>query len=205
MAKRLAKKAAVAAKNQVPSEEASGKASDLKFEIPKSKRAKIHVDPSSHQVPHSGAQGTSSTSNLKGKAEAEFFLALLPTSSCSLRLKNNFHEVATKLQNDEVKMNEAIAQVTALTEERDKLNASNILQQQQLVTEKAENLQVVAEIKRVSEDLVAEIERHKQREKELEGEIEKLGKLWKESSEVYFHAAIKQIKYLNPGVELKSR
>ncbi|KAJ1397461.1 stomatal cytokinesis defective SCD1 protein [Sesbania bispinosa] len=259
MAERFAKKIAVTAKKSNSSGEDSGKASVAKLENPKTKRAKIDADPSSHKVPHSGAQGTMPIPTLKGKevlgdpiriplanmSEAEvkeqlrlqgkaffenrteaemkdylnslfdwflggammaqFFSSAISDLAALPKIKKCFHEVATKLQNDKVNMKEAITQVSALTEERDKLNTNNILQQQQLVTEKAEKLKAIAETKSVSEELTAEIDKHKQREKELESEVDKLGKLWEESSEVYFHAAIKQMKYLNPEVELRTR
>ncbi|KAJ1378005.1 hypothetical protein SESBI_48308 [Sesbania bispinosa] len=64
-----------------------------------------------------------------------------------------FHEVETKSQLNEVIINEALAKVKALTEEWDNLNVANILQQQQLVMEKADKLKVITEAKKATDDL----------------------------------------------------
>ncbi|KAJ1382775.1 VWA domain-containing protein [Sesbania bispinosa] len=74
---------------------------------------------------------------LGGAMMAQFFVQVVIDLAALPKIKKSFHEVASKLQSDEVIMNEALAKVKALTEERDNLNASNILQQ--LVMEKAEN------------------------------------------------------------------
>ncbi|KAJ1415548.1 putative tudor domain-containing protein 6-like isoform X1 [Sesbania bispinosa] len=82
----------------------------------------------------------------------------------------------------------------AEAEERDKLNADNILQQQ-LVMKKADKLKAETQAQKVVSDLndlKAEIEGHKLNEKKLEDEIERLGKLWEESADVH-------------GVEIRTR
>ncbi|KAJ1438455.1 hypothetical protein SESBI_03070 [Sesbania bispinosa] len=57
-----------------------------------------------------------------------------------------------------------------------------------------------------------EVNTLQERVKELELEVEKekdenetMEKIWIDAFEVYFHAAIKQMKYLNPGVDLNTR
>ncbi|KAJ1403746.1 restriction endonuclease subunit [Sesbania bispinosa] len=60
---------------------------------------------------------------------AQFFVHAVGDLVALPKIKKSFHKVATKLESDEVKMGEALAQVKALTEKRDKLNADNILQE----------------------------------------------------------------------------
>ncbi|KAJ1443060.1 hypothetical protein SESBI_00336 [Sesbania bispinosa] len=57
----------------------------------------------------------------------------------------------------------------------------------------------------MAEDLEAAKEGWKLRAAEYEKEIQRVEYLWDESVECFFHNAIDQIKYLNPGVELRTR
>ncbi|KAJ1404875.1 hypothetical protein SESBI_26277 [Sesbania bispinosa] len=102
-------------------------------------------------------------------------------------------------------MTEALAKVQNLIEERDKLVADIVTLQKQLVAETTEKLKYTAKAQKVVCDLKAEVNDRKVKEKKSGEEIENLGKLWEESADVYFHAAIKQMKFLNPGVELQTR
>ncbi|KAJ1404396.1 Lrp/AsnC family transcriptional regulator [Sesbania bispinosa] len=63
---------------------------------------------------------------LGGAMMARFLIQAVIDLAALPKINKSFHEVATKLQSDEVKMNEALEKVKALTEEHDNLNASNI-------------------------------------------------------------------------------
>ncbi|KAJ1397453.1 hypothetical protein SESBI_31786 [Sesbania bispinosa] len=147
-----------------------------------------------------------------GAMLAQFFvgavrdLAVLPT------LKKNFHQVAAKLEVDELKLQSALGQVKLLTDERDKLSTSVSelsLQKHTLTIEKQKALDDAKVAADEAKAVTTELELLRKEIRDLkkeknEEEIKTLRILWEESAGVYFHTAIKQMKFLNPGVELKT-
>ncbi|KAJ1394176.1 putative kalirin-like [Sesbania bispinosa] len=143
-----------------------------------------------------------------GAIPAQYFVGAVKDLAALLKLKKSFHEVTTKLQTDELKMQTALGQVKLLTEERDKLctSVSDLtLQNKTLTDEKRKALDDTKASVDELELLRTEIEELKKMDEEIQKEIENLRRLWEESAGVYFHAAIKKIKFLNPRVELKTR
>ncbi|KAJ1418503.1 putative myosin-2 heavy chain isoform X2 [Sesbania bispinosa] len=134
-------------------------------------------------------------------------------------MTKELHRVAAKLETDELKLQNAIGQVKLLTEERDKLHATVIELTQQNKTLTDEKQKALSDVKTTIEvaktateaaklaktkldTLKEEIKELRLEKEKDEEEIESLRKLWEESSAVHFHVAIKQIKFLNLGVEL---
>ncbi|KAJ1404842.1 hypothetical protein SESBI_26244, partial [Sesbania bispinosa] len=142
---------------------------------------------------------------LEGAMMAQYFTYIFDELAVLPYIKKDFQVVSAKLKSDEVKMTEAIAKVKTLTDDRDKLEAGMIVLQQKLASETAEKIKVFAEAKKEASTLELEKEDRDIKEKQFTVEIERLRKLWEESTDVYFHAAIKQIKFLNPIVEFRTR
>ncbi|KAJ1422604.1 ER-Golgi family vesicle-tethering protein [Sesbania bispinosa] len=148
---------------------------------------------------------------------AQYFVGATRDPTAFPKMTKELHRVTTKLEIDELKMQKAIGQVKLLTEERDKLNKSVTELTKQVETLSLEKKKVEDDAKAATEEAKAakiakmELDSLRQEMEELriekekeEEEIESLGKLWEEASAVYFHAAIKQMKFLNPGVKLNT-
>ncbi|KAJ1400764.1 hypothetical protein SESBI_29307 [Sesbania bispinosa] len=128
------------------------------------------------------------------------------------QIKKDFEAVTQKLKDDEVKMTEALGQVKSLTDDNLKLTEKNnkLLEEVEklrldLVDKKSETIQVVLEKQKMVEDLEAAKEEWKLKAADYEKEIRRVEDLWDKSTECFFHTAIDQIKYLNPGVELRTK
>ncbi|KAJ1423970.1 PAS domain S-box protein [Sesbania bispinosa] len=113
---------------------------------------------------------------------------------------------------DEVKMTEALGKVKNLTDENIRLEENNTKLTKEttqlkaaLAAKKTEAIQVVLEKQKIVEEVEAAKEDWKQKADWYEKEICRVEDLWDESSECFFHTAIDQIRYLNPGVELRMK
>ncbi|KAJ1440996.1 hypothetical protein SESBI_01676 [Sesbania bispinosa] len=129
-----------------------------------------------------------------GALLAQYFVGSVRDLAAFPKLKKGFHEVTSKLQVDKLKIQTALGQVKLLTDERNKLSTTITdlnLQNQTLTEEKKKALD---DVKTATDEAKATTPRWSF-----------FGKLWEEFAGVYFHAAIKQMKFLNPGVELKTR
>ncbi|KAJ1411236.1 hypothetical protein SESBI_21277 [Sesbania bispinosa] len=75
------------------------------------------------------------------------------------------------------------------------------------VSKKLKDDEVVMQdaLKKMAEDLEGAREEWRVKAAEYEKEIQRVEDLWDESAEVFFHNAIDQIKFLNPGVDLRTR
>ncbi|KAJ1430772.1 hypothetical protein SESBI_07602 [Sesbania bispinosa] len=143
---------------------------------------------------------------------ATFFKYVVDELHVLLDIKKNFEDVSTKLLSDKAKISDALNKVKLMTKECDQLSAENILLQQKLATEKAERINAEAEATKAAEtakkaldDLKLERLDRQVKEPELQKEIERIEGLWEDSAEIYFHTAIRQIKFLNPDIELHTR
>ncbi|KAJ1416720.1 putative ankycorbin isoform X1 [Sesbania bispinosa] len=121
-----------------------------------------------------------------GAILAQYIVGAVKDLNALPKLKKTFHDMSAKLENDELKMQAAVGQVKPSPRRKKALDDAKAM---------ANEL----------EALKAEVKELKSKYEESQREIEKLGKLWEESADVYFHATIKQIKFLNPGVELRAR
>ncbi|KAJ1382042.1 hypothetical protein SESBI_44590 [Sesbania bispinosa] len=81
---------------------------------------------------------------------ANFFKYAVDELHALPKIKKNFEDVSAKLISYEAKMSEVMAKVKMMIEERYKLNADNILVQQQLVAEKAEKFKETADARKVA-------------------------------------------------------
>ncbi|KAJ1399700.1 hypothetical protein SESBI_30118 [Sesbania bispinosa] len=117
-----------------------------------------------------------------------------------------------KLKDDEAKMKEALGKVKGLSDDNGRLTETNgkLLEEIEklkldLTAKKSEAIQAVLEKQKVAEDFEAAREGWKLQAAEYENEIQRVEDLWDESAECFFHNAIDQIKYLNPGTELRTK
>ncbi|KAJ1424171.1 KfrA protein [Sesbania bispinosa] len=74
-----------------------------------------------------------------------------------------------------------------------------------LAAKKTEVIQAVLEKQKVVEDAEADKENWLQKARWYESEIQHVEDLWDEFVECFFHTIIDQIKYLKPGVELRTK
>ncbi|KAJ1421262.1 hypothetical protein SESBI_13850 [Sesbania bispinosa] len=149
---------------------------------------------------------------LRGAMMAEFFHNTIGEVAALPQIKKDFEVVTQKLKDDEVKMKDALGKVKGLSEDNLKLNEKNdkLLEEIEklkldLAAKKSETIQVVLEKQKTVEDFEAAKEDWKLKEASYEKEIRRVEDLWDESAECFFHNAIDQIRYLNPGTELRTK
>ncbi|KAJ1397219.1 hypothetical protein SESBI_31953 [Sesbania bispinosa] len=149
---------------------------------------------------------------LRGAMIAKFFHNTIDEVAALPQIKKDFEVVSKKLKDDEVKMQDALGKVKRLSDDNIKLTEKNkgLVKENEklkldLAAKKSEAIQAVLEKQKVAEDLEAAKEGWKFRAIKYEKEIQRVEDLWDESAECFFHNAIDQIKYLNPGVELRTR
>ncbi|KAJ1417305.1 hypothetical protein SESBI_16732 [Sesbania bispinosa] len=123
---------------------------------------------------------------LRGAMMAEFFHSTIDEVAALPQIKKDFEAITQKLKDDGVKMADALGKLD-------------------LEAKKSKTIQVVLEKQKVVEDFDAAKEDWKLKEVGYEKEIRRVEDLSDESAECFFHNAIDQIRYLNPGTELRTK
>ncbi|KAJ1416728.1 hypothetical protein SESBI_17116 [Sesbania bispinosa] len=149
---------------------------------------------------------------LRGAMMAEFFHSTIDEVAALPQIKKDFEAVSKKLKDDEVMMQDALKKVKGLSDENLKLTDKNKELEEEieklksaLAAKRSEAIQAVIEKQKMAEDLENAMGEWKLKAAEYEKEIQRVEDLWDESAECFFHNAIDQIKFLNPGVELRTR
>ncbi|KAJ1383925.1 hypothetical protein SESBI_42937 [Sesbania bispinosa] len=149
---------------------------------------------------------------LRGAMMAEFFHSTIDEVAALPQIKRDFEAVSKKLKDDEVVMQDALKKVKGLSDDNIRLTDKNKELEEEikklksdLDTKRSEAIQAVLEKQKMAEDLEGAREGWKVKAAEFEKEIQRVEDLWDESAEVFFHNAIDQIKFLNPGVDLRTR
>ncbi|KAJ1418367.1 hypothetical protein SESBI_15867 [Sesbania bispinosa] len=113
-------------------------------------------------------------------------------------IKKNFEADSLKLKADEEKMVEALGKVKTLTNENTQLVENNTKMADEVIQLKKALAEKQSEAILDKENCAKKVEWY-------EAEIERVGDLWEESAECFFHNAIDHIKFLNLGVELMTK
>ncbi|KAJ1437340.1 hypothetical protein SESBI_03667 [Sesbania bispinosa] len=149
---------------------------------------------------------------LRGVMMAEFFHSTIDEVAALPQIKKDFEAVSKKLKDDEVVMQDALKKVRGLSDENFKLTDKNTELEEEieklksaLAAKRSEAIQAVIEKQKMAEDLENARGEWKLKEAEYEKEIQRVEDLWDESAECFFHNAVDQIKFLNPGIELRTR
>ncbi|KAJ1400740.1 AH/BAR domain superfamily [Sesbania bispinosa] len=128
------------------------------------------------------------------------------------QIKKDFEAVSKKLKEDEVKMQDALKKVKGLSDDNVKLTDKNKELEEEveklksaLAAKRSEATQAIIEKQKMAEGLEDAKEEWKLQAAKYEKEIRRVEDLWDESAEIFFHNAIDQIKFLNPGVDLCTR